>query len=139
MTKLSFMTPDRHFVGPNFEKCLTKFTDAAEMARCTGIPHSSINHILKGRPVVFEKTRRSYEENCRLYFEIFALEPGRAFTATDIANAVKPPTPHIETTPAQQALDLDPQVVFVVSVPSVKAAKLEKVLAMFGAEMVEVD
>jgi len=132
------MTPDRHFVGPNFEKCLTKFTDAAEMARCTGISHSSINHVLKGRPVVSEKTRRRYEENCRLYLESSVLEPGRAFTATDISNAVKPPTPHIEATPSQQALDLDPQAVFVVSVPAAKADKLKAVMAMFGAEIVEV-
>ena len=123
MTKLSFMTPDRHFVGPNFEKCLTEFTNAGEMARCTGIPHSSINHILKGRPIGFESTRKRYEAQCGAY----------------LAFSTKPPTPHIETTPAQQALDLDPSAVFVVSVPSVKAAKLEKVLAMFGAEMVEVD
>jgi hypothetical protein len=124
MTKLSFMTPDRHFVGPNFEKCLTKFTNAGEMARCTGISHSSINHILRGRPISFESTRKRYEAQCGAYLD---------------GQQPKPLTPHIPTTPAQQALDLNPQAVFVVCVPAANAAKLQKVLAMFGAEMVEVD
>jgi hypothetical protein len=123
MTKLSFMTPDRHFVGPNFEQCLTKFTNAGEMARRTGISHSSINHLLKGRPISFESTRKRYEAQCRAYLD----------------GPPKPLTPHIETTPTQQALDLDPSAVFVVSVPAANADKLQKVLAMFGAEMVEVD
>ena len=116
-------TPDRHFVGPNFEQCLTKFTNAGEMARCTGISHSSINHILKGRPISFESTRKRYEAQCRAYLD----------------GLPKPPTPHIEATPSQQALDLNPQAVFVVSIPAPKANKLRTVLAMFGAEIVEVD
>lgn len=123
MTNLALLTPDRYFIGPNFEECLTKFTNAAEMARCTGISNSSINHVLKGRPVVFEETRKRYEGKCRVYLDGLS----------------KPATPHIEATPTQHALDLNPQVVFVVSVPAPKAAKLRTVLAMFGAEMVEVD
>lgn len=123
MINLAVMNPDRHYVGPNFEECLTKFTNAAEMERCTGISNSSINHILSGRPIHFKRTRERYEAMCRVYLD----------------GSSKPATPHIETTPTQQALDLDPQAVFLVSVPAAKTAKLQKVLAMFGAEMVEVD
>lgn len=123
MTNLALLNPDRHFVGPNFEECLTEFTDAAEMALRTGISHSSINHILKGRPISFERTRKRYEAQCRAYLD----------------GLPKPPTPHIETTPAQHALDLNTQAVFVVSVPAAKAENLRKVLAMFSAYTVEVD
>ena len=127
MTKtksLAVMKPNRHFVGPYFEHCLTLFTDATQMSQCTGISPSSINHILYGRPVRFRQTRKRYEAQCGAYLD---------------GQKPKPPTPHIETTPTQQALDLDPQSVFVVSLPAAKAKKLKTVLAMFGAEMVEVD
>ncbi len=135
MKKLAFANLNRHFVGSNFEECLTKFTDAAQMARCTGISHSSINHVLNGRPVVREATRKRYEKQCRLYL---GLPP------------IKTETPHIpktiewlsaqaHATPTQAAMDLDQTKVFLVSVPAAKADKLKTVLAMFGAEIVEVD
>ena len=121
MKNLAIMNPDRHHVGPNFEKCLSLFSCQREMSRATNISDSSINHILSGRPIHRDRTRERYEAMCRVYLESLA----------------KPATPHIETTPAQQALDLDPQAVFVVSVPPAKTAKLRTVLAMFGAEMVD--
>lgn len=122
MKNLAIMNPDRHHVGPNFEECLSLFSCQREMSRATNVSDSSINHILSGRPIHRDRTRERYEAMCRVYLE----------------SLTKPPTPHIETTPAQQALDLDTQTVFVVSVPSAKAAKLRKVLAMFGAYFVEV-
>ena len=93
------------------------------MSRATNVSDSSINHILSGRPIHRDRTRERYEAMCRVYLE----------------SLTKPPTPHIPTTPTQQALDLDPSAVFVVSVPAANADKLRKILAMFGAEMVEVD
>jgi hypothetical protein len=121
---LAVMRPNRHFVGTYFEHCLTLFIGATQMSQSTGISPSSINHILYGRPVRFRKTRKRYEAQCFAY--LHGQEP-------------EPPTPHIETTPTQQALDLDPQAVFVVSLPPAKADKLKAVMAMFGAEIVEVD
>ena len=93
------------------------------MSRATNVSDSSINHILSGRRIHRSRTRERYEAMCRVYLE----------------SLTKPPTPHIETTPAQQALYLDPQTGFLVSVPPSKAQKLKTVLAMFGCEMVEVD
>lgn len=123
MKNLAIMNPDRHHVGPNFEKCLTLFSCQREMSRATNVSDSSINHILSGRPIHRDRTRERYEAMCRVYLE----------------SLTKPPTPHIEATPSQQALDLNPQAVFVVSIPAANADKLRKILAMFGAEMVEVD
>ena len=124
MTNLAVIKPNRHIVGPYFEECLTEFDDVNQMARCTGISPSSINHILNGRSIHYEATRERYEGQCGAYLD---------------RQQPKPPTPHIPTTPTQHALDLDPQAVFVVSIPAPKANKLRTVLAMFGAEMVEVD
>ena len=123
MKNLAIMNPDRHHVGPNFEECLSLFSCQREMSRATNISDSSINHILCGRPIHRDRTRERYEAMCRVYLE----------------SLTKPATPHIETPPTQQALDLDPPAVFLVSLPSQRAEKLKTVLAMFGAQMVEVD
>lgn len=123
MKNLALKNPDRHRVGPYFEECLTEFSDAVQMSRETKISDSSINHILNGRPIIRNRTRERYEAQCRVYLD----------------SRTKPPTPHIETPPAQQVLDLDPQTIFLVSVPTAKVNRLQKVLAMFDIEMVEID
>ena len=58
----------------------------------------------------------------------------------EIDNALQPESskPDPEK-PTQTALDLDQKKFLLVSVPVAKADKLQKVLAMFGAEIVEVD
>lgn len=121
MLSLEELNPDRHHVGPNFETCLSLFTCQKEMSRKTNISDSSIGHILSGRPIHRNRTRERYESMCGMYLD-------------SLSNS---PTSHIQTT--QQASDLDPQPVFLVSVPASKANKLRKVLAMFDIEMVEID
>jgi len=70
---------------------------------------------------------RRYEGLCRAYLD-------------KIDNQPQPSKPEPEPEkPTQAALDLDRAKLFLVSVPAQKADKLKTVLAMFGAEIVEVD
>ena len=112
-------------IGPNFKKCLTAFSSQQEMSRAVFIPDSSLNHIVHGRAPRNDKTVRRYESLCRAYLD-------------KIDNQPQPSEPEPDK-PTQAALDLDQTKVFLVSVPAAKADKLKTVLAMFGAEIVELD
>jgi len=128
MKTLKELSPNACHIGPNFEKCLTIFSSQKEMSRATFIPDSSINNLVSGRLPLREKTVQRYEGLCRVYL---AENVERAENPLDVK-----PEPEKTT---QTALDLDRAKVFLVSVPTAKADKLKAVLAMFGAEIVEVD
>jgi hypothetical protein len=124
MQNLKQKYPRRCDIGPNFEKCLTVFGSQQEMSRAIFIPDSSINHILNGRPLLRDKTIKRYEGLCRAYLDKIDKQPE--------------PEPEPDK-PTQAALDLDQKKVFLVSVLPGKADKLKAIMAMFGAQIGEVD
>jgi len=127
MKNLRQSFPDACNIGPNFEKCLDIFSTQQEMSRATFIPDSSINNLVSGRLPLRDKTIKRYEGLCRVYL-------------TETGNALQPePSKPEPEKPTQTALDLDQTTVFLLPVPAQKADKLKAVLAMFGAEIVEVD
>lgn len=119
--------PDRaaelsRIVGPAFGRCLSLFTSYADMSRATGVPQSTISHMMKGRNPDVEITRLRQERNCELYLD--NLQSHEPSPQKNLAL----PAPE----PASNGM-------FLVSVPSAKAAKFRAVCEMMGLSVVDMD